>query len=95
MLSTFLGALGQLLFKLSLLNTVLLTFAMGFGVYIISALIYFYVISRAHVSWAYSMGGFSYIFAVILAATFIEHVPPLRWIGTIIITIGVLFIIIS
>ena len=52
---------------------------------------YFYVLSRAHLTWVYGIGGLAYIFAVILA-NFIETVPLLRWVGVIVITIGVALI---
>ncbi len=95
LISTFLGAVGQFFFKFSLSNKLIFAFVFGLIIYGVSSLIYFYVISKAHISWAYGMGGFSYIFAVILASTFIEKIPLLRWIGVIIITSGVFFIIIS
>lgn len=70
-------------------------FTIALAAYIISALVYFYVISRAHLSWAYGMGGLSYIFAVIMAAIFVENVPLLRWIGVVVITGGVFLVAIS
>ncbi|MCL5101734.1 MAG: EamA family transporter [Candidatus Marsarchaeota archaeon] len=91
--STFLGAAGQLLFKYALTAHILLIIAAGIFLYFVSTLVYFYVLTRANLSWAYSVGGLSYIFAVILAATLLaENVPALRWIGVIIITVGVLFV---
>ena len=91
--STFLGAVGQILFKYALSAHILYIISFGILAYFISTLIYFYVLTRANLSWAYSVGGLSYIFAVVLAATLLaENVPPLRWIGVIIITIGVLFV---
>jgi uncharacterized membrane protein len=93
-LSTFLGALGQLLFKYSFqVPAFILFLSLGLISYFASTIVYFYVLSRVHLSWAYSLGGLSYIFAVILAATILaESVPPLRWIGVSIIFIGVLLI---
>lgn len=90
--STGLGAVGQFLFKLAVMDT-LSYMLLGLGVlsYVVSTLIYFYVLSRVHLSWAYGLGGLSYIFAVVLA-NFIEQVPVLRWIGVIVITIGVFLI---
>lgn len=91
--STFLGAVGQLLFKYALSVHMLYIISFGIIAYFVSTLIYFYVLTRANLSWAYSVGGLSYIFAVILAASLLaESVPPLRWLGVIIITVGVVFV---
>lgn len=46
-----------------------------------------------HLSWAYSMGGLSYIFAVLLAHLALgESVPFLRWVGVLVIAVGVAMI---
>ncbi len=67
--------------------------AVGIVSYLFSTVIYFYVLSRVHLSFAYSMGGLSYIFAVILAALFLnESVPFLRWVGVLTIAFGVVLI---
>jgi uncharacterized membrane protein len=95
LVSTFLGAAGQFMFKYSFLGTrfehlaVYLVF--GLVLYGLSTVFYFYVLSRAHLTWVYGIGGLAYIFAVILA-NFIETVPLLRWVGVIVITIGVALI---
>ncbi len=91
--STSLGAIGQFLFKLSVIGSGTTYWLLGLGVlsYVISTLIYFYVLSRVHLSWAYGIGGLSYIFAVMLA-NFIETVPFVRWIGVVVITAGVFLI---
>ncbi len=94
-LSTLMGAAAQLVFKISLTNGVIYLLIVGILTYLASSLIYFYVISRSHLSWAYSVGGMSYIFAVVLGALFIEQVPIIRWIGVIIITAGVLAVAVS
>ncbi len=88
--STFLGAVGQLLFKYSFGKPLFAELlASGLVVYGISTIIYFYVLSRVHLSWAYGMGGLSYIFATIFAYLFLsENIPLLRWFGVIIIAIG-------
>lgn len=88
--STFLGAVGQLLFKYSFGKPLFAELlASGLLVYAVSTVIYFYVLSRVHLSWAYGMGGLSYIFATIFAYFFLmEDIPPLRWLGVIVIVIG-------
>ncbi|MGC8776549.1 MAG: hypothetical protein ACP5P2_01220 [Candidatus Micrarchaeia archaeon] len=90
-MSTFLGGLGQFMFKLglnsqsSILMAILLT--LGIISYLLSTVFYFFALSRAHLSWVYSFGGLSYIFASLLAML-IEPVPLLRWLGILVIAIG-------
>lgn len=95
--STVLGGIGQFLFKYAFLDKELaLTLAAGLGAYAISTAIYFYVLSRVHLSWAYAITGVSYVVAVILAATLLmENVTPLRWAGVMIIAFGVVLVGIS
>ena len=93
--ATLLGAVGQLLFKYSFSQGGLFIawLAAGLGAYGLATLIYFYVLSRVHLSWAYGIGWLSYIFATIFAYFILaESVPLVRWIGVIVITAGVLFI---
>lgn len=99
--STFLGGLGQLLFKLglrdlSMANVFLYYLAIGISAYVASTVIYFYVLSRRNLSWAYSFGGLSYIFASLFALFILgEAISPLRWLGIGIIVAGVALIGIS
>ncbi|MCL4372038.1 EamA family transporter [Candidatus Marsarchaeota archaeon] len=91
--STLLGAIGQVLFKYALAVNMLLIIGVGILAYFFSTIIYFYVLTRANLSWAYSIGGLSYIFAVLLAATVLgETVTPLRWLGVLIISAGVVLV---
>lgn len=97
LVSTFLGALGQLFFKMGVSSGVGITIAsfvaLGFLVYAISTVLYFYILSRTNLSWAYSFGGLSYIFTSILAFLVLnETIPLLRWAGVVIIAIGVALI---
>jgi uncharacterized membrane protein len=95
--STILGATGQFLFKYAFIDKMLiLTIVGGLALYGTSTIIYFYVLSRTNLSWAYGLGGIGYIVAVIYAATLLkEDVSPLRWIGVIVIVIGVVLISLS
>lgn len=91
--STLLGAVGQLLFKIGVLNqsvTVVAAYVVvGFVAYAVSSLIYLYVLGRMHLSWAYGFGGLSYIFATIFAIVLLgETVSWLRWAGVLIIAVG-------
>ena len=93
--STLLGAVGQFFFKYSFVDKPLFPewLVVGLLAYGLSTVIYFYVLSRVHLSWAYGIGGLSYIFATVFAYLFLmENIPPLRWLGVVIITIGVAFI---
>ncbi len=89
---TLLGGLGQFLFKEGLDNSGLLLAAYlvaGLVIYGMSTLIYFYALSRRSLSWAYSFGGISYIFASVLAFLLLgESVTPLRWLGIAVIAVG-------
>jgi len=99
-LSTFLGAVGQIFFKIGVVSStsLFLVFYVLVGIlaYALSTLAYFYVLSRTHLSWAYSFGGLSYIFASVMALLFLsEQVPGLRWVGIGIIALGTFLIGIS
>ena len=93
-ISTILGGIGQFMFKYAFKdNSLALTIGAGLGIYAISTAIYFYVLSRVHLSWAYGLNGISYVVAVVLASTVLaEYVSPLRWLGVMIIVIGVVFV---
>ncbi len=95
--STLLGGVGQFLFKYAFLDRMLaLTLAAGLGAYAISTAIYFYVLSRTNLSWAYAITGISYIVAVALAASLLaENVTLIRWTGVLIIALGVVLVSIS
>ena len=93
--STMLGAVGQFFFKYSFMDagSFVVLLMIGLLSYAISTIVYFYVLSRVHLSWAYSLGGISYVFAVLLAHfILLENIPTLRWAGVIVITIGVVLI---
>lgn len=70
-ISTFLGSLGQLFFKMGLSSAnetaEIGLIAIGVLVYASSTLSYFYTLGRTHLSWAYGFGGLSYVFTSILA----------------------------
>ncbi len=96
--STFLGGLGQLIFKLGVmhihvLSSLLVYLLLGIVAYGISTLLYFYVLSRKSLSWVYSFGGLSYIFASFFALFILgETITPLRWFGIAVIVVGVALI---
>ena len=95
-LSTFLGALGQLFFKIAMGKALfMLAGFMGIGIamYLISTVFYFNLLSKTNLSWAYSFGGLSYIFVDLLALLVLnEPVSPVRWAGVLVIAAGVALI---
>ena len=93
--STLLGAVGQFFFKYAFVNhgSFAILLLIGLLSYAVSTAVYLYVLSRVHLSWAYSVGGISYVFAVVLAYLVLsENIPPLRWVGVLVIAIGVVLI---
>ena len=62
----------------------------------ISALFWLVVLSRVPLSVAYPIVGISYILIVLFARIFLnEHVPPVRWLGVIVVAVGIAIIGIS
>jgi drug/metabolite transporter (DMT)-like permease len=92
LVSTLLGAFGQILFKLGVMSSIfqlLVYIVIGIVCYAVSTALYLYVLSGTHLSWAYSFTGLSYIFASLIAFLFLnEQIPALRWLGILVIAIG-------
>ncbi|MEW6095837.1 MAG: EamA family transporter [bacterium] len=65
----------------------------GFSLYMFSALLWLWILQHADLSFAYPMLSLAYVF-VVLSSKFIlkEHVPLIRWIGVIVICIGIFLI---
>ena len=62
----------------------------GLALFGISALFWLVVLSRVPLSVAYPFVGISYILIVLFARLFLhEQVPTLRWIGVIVVAIGI------
>lgn len=65
----------------------------GLFLYVISAAIWLIAISVVDLSFAYPFLGFTYVMVLILSKFILkEDVNPIRWIGALIITIGVVVI---
>jgi multidrug transporter EmrE-like cation transporter len=63
----------------------------GLFLYVISAAIWMIAISVVDLSFAYPFLGFTYVMVLVLSKFILkEDVNPIRWIGTVIITIGVI-----
>jgi drug/metabolite transporter (DMT)-like permease len=69
------------------------TVLVGLFLYVISAALWLIIISAVDLSFAYPFIGLTYVL-VLLVSKFIlkEDVNPIRWIGTAIITVGVIVI---
>ena len=95
LLSTVLAAIGQFAFKAGLNNSTYFIPLLvgGIAMYYIAAPLYFFVLSRTHLSWTYGVGGISNVIAVLLAMLVLnETVPVLRWVGVGIIFSGVVLV---
>ncbi len=93
--TTILGASGQLLFKSALGNNNIIIYLIFIGLicYGLATLIYFFMLSKFHLSWLYSFNGLTYIFTLLLAHfVLFEKISLLRWVGIIIIAIGVIIV---
>ena len=63
---------------------------LGLFLFGISAIFWLVVLSRVRLSVAYPLVGISYIVIVAFARFFLhEHVPALRWVGVLIIALGI------
>lgn len=66
---------------------------LGLFLYVLSALIWLIVLSRTELSFAYPFIGLSYILILIISWLFLgEDVRLIRWLGTLIICLGVILI---
>jgi len=63
---------------------------LGLFLFGISAMFWLVVLSRVRLSVAYPVVGISYIIIVLFARFRLqEHVPPLRWLGVVVIAVGI------
>ena len=63
----------------------------GLFLYVVSSAIWLIAIAAVDLSFAYPFLGFTYVIVLVLSKFILkEDVNPIRWIGTIIITIGVI-----
>lgn len=103
-LSAFFGSIGQIEFKRGANNlqldilSLLTNFHLIVGVlmYMISTLIYIYVLSRGQLSMIYPIIATSYIWTLLFAMTFLnEPVNLMNWLGAFLILIGITFTVIK
>ena len=97
--------IGQLLFKLGLdrigaltLHNLFVVFLFpliwaGLVLYVVATLIWFFVLSRAQLNVVYPLQSISYILALVLSIVILhEQATPLRWVGTVVILVGVVLV---
>lgn len=84
-----LAQLGQSIVKMLSVPAVLF----GLFLYALSAFFWLIVLSRLDLSYAYPIISVSYALVPLLAWVFLnEQIPPLRWLGIVIVCIGVIII---
>lgn len=65
----------------------------GLFLYVISAAVWLIVLSAVDLSFAYPFLGFTYVMVLVISKFILkEDVSPIRWVGALIITIGVVVI---
>lgn len=66
---------------------------LGLFLYGLSAVFWMTVLSRVDLSFAYPMVGFSYVVVLLFSALLLgEQVSPLRWLGTLVIVLGIVLV---
>ncbi len=83
---------GHLTFSPQMLGRTFTTWQVlvGFGLFFIGSVFWLWVISRADLSWAYPMLALGYVL-VVLESQFLLHEPVSgqRWLGTVVVLLGV------
>ena len=65
----------------------------GFAFFAVGALFWLAVLSRVNLSWAYPMLSIGYILVLIFSAVVLgEHVSVVRWVGALIICVGIVLV---
>lgn len=64
----------------------------GVGLYVLSALSWLAVLSRLDLTVAYPLGASGYVLVVLTAWTYGENVPPMRWVGVLLIVVGMMLV---
>ena len=65
----------------------------GFALFALGAMFWLAVLSRVNLSWAYPMLSIGYILVLLVSALILkEHVSAIRWMGALVICIGVFLV---
>jgi uncharacterized membrane protein len=92
--SVLLGSFAQIFLKIGISNFTFLI--LGILFYAISTIFYFYALSKEDLSWCYSFVGLSYVIVNLLSFVLIdEPFSTLKFIGSLIISVGVTFVALS
>jgi len=92
--SVLLGSFAQIFLKIGISNFAFLI--LGILFYAISTIFYFYALSKEDLSWCYSFVGLSYVIVNLLSFVLIgEPFSTLKFIGSLIISVGVTFVALS
>lgn len=65
---------------------------LGIASYAVSSLLWLVALSRVPLSTAYPFGALSYVIVVLVALATGETVPALRWLGVVLIVVGIWFV---
>lgn len=106
LLNTTLMVTGQILFKIgsqgkslsSIMDMVKLMFSpvvmIALVLYACTTMLWLYILSKADISFAYPIQALAFPIVMLISAfMFHEHIPMLRWVGVIVIFIGVLLVV--
>jgi uncharacterized membrane protein len=91
--AVLLGSFAQIFLKIGISNLLFLIF--GISLNIISAILYFYVLSKKDLSWSYPFVGLSYVIVNLLSILLGESFSILKFSGSVAIMIGVAFVALS
>jgi uncharacterized membrane protein len=88
--SVLLGSFAQIFLKIGTKDFEFL--AIGILLYALSTILYFYALSKEELSWCYSFVGLSYVIVNLLSILLGENFSILKLVGSLAITIGVIFV---
>lgn len=65
----------------------------GFTLFALSSVVWLVVLSKVELSFAYPMVSMGYIITILMSWKFLgEHISPVRWMGVVVICLGVLLL---
>ena len=66
---------------------------LGLGCYGLSAMLWLVILSRLNLSYAYLMLASMYVLIPLVSWLFLgEHIPPMRWLGMVVVVLGVVIV---
>jgi len=91
--SVLLGSFAQIFLKIGISNFAFLI--LGILFYAISTIFYFYALSKEDLNWCYSFVGLSYVIVNLLSILLGESFSIFKFVGSLIIAVGVTFVALS